>query len=617
MAGLSKINNASSRGEAISKKISFDVGDTFSARVISEKDGGNEVTLKTSDGWSFNAKVENPADINDGQASKFVVTGVEDGKIKLKFVQNENIDQSTANGKNILGELVNELGLSKSDVDENVLKLMLKYNMPLTKENIAKMETILDFNDKLSNEADKSDEFIMKYLQNRSIAPDSEEGVNIINTLKGLSENLKGMSSEDMFTLIENNIDITPNNVESYKKLFKGETSIYNELKNIEESLSDGNSASFIKESVKDYIKDLSNINIKEAIQQHNEEVISSTSKQASQESNINKLQDNLKLLDSMKEILSKNYLTEVVVDGKKVNIANIIKDYVSENWQDITKFSKDQLLGNMMNKILSETGMNKEQLAAVFKELINNSDMTETEVNNLLKNLEPKDSENLASTAFKAEEETLLNKVDANKGQILKNDNMPQTQPKTTAENVKQEINLKINNMKDIVGKLLSESNNGNANMQDTIAALIKNNINDFKVFNSVSNEYYYMDVPIRNNNDDYQCKLIIKDDRKSGKRVDSKNVKIVTSVKTVNMGEVDAYITVLNNSMSINVKCDKDWVKILDKAKANAVKKISDMGYNINMTVEKKKEDKEIDIVECREFFNDKEYFKLDTRV
>ncbi|URZ01786.1 hypothetical protein [Clostridium felsineum] len=609
MAGVSKVDNASNGSSPISKKISFNVGDSFSARIISGKSG--EVTLRTLDGWNFNAKVENPEDINDGQTAKFVVTGVEDGKIKLKFVQNENSSESTISNKNIFEDLVKELGLNKADVNEKVLKLMIKYNMPLTKDNIVNMENLIDFNNKLSGKTEKSDEFIMKYLQNRNIEPNSEEGKNIISTLKNLSTTLQGMTTEDMFTLMENHIDITSKNIESYIKLFKGEGSIYNELKNIEESLNENVKPQISNEKNIDGMKD---INIKEAIQQHNDGTVGNLNKET-QDSNINKLQGNLKLLDSMKETLNQNGLKEVTVAGKKVNIDNIIKNYVSENWQDITNEGETELVSKMIDKISKETGMDKTQLSDIFKNI---TDGDKTKTNNLAKSLNSSlvensktmtviNEENVSNQISDKEEKVLTNLVD---NKLLKGENV-----KTTADNVKQEINLKINNMQETISRLLSDSS-GNMNLQEKVSELIKNNINDFKVFNSISNEYYYMDIPVRNNNDDYQCKLIIKDDRKSGKVVDSKNVKIVTSIKTVNMGKVDAYITVLNNSMGINMKCDEPWVKVLDKTKTNLVKKIENMGYNININVQKKKEEK-IDIVECRDFFNDKGYFKLDTRV
>ena len=70
---------------------------------------------------------------------------------------------------------------------------------------------------------------------------------------------------------------------------------------------------------------------------------------------------------------------------------------------------------------------------------------------------------------------------------------------------------------------------------------------LNDVKLFNSISQQYYYLDLPINVKDNEYQFKLIIKDDRKKGKKIDSTNVKIATSIKTINMGTVDAYIKII----------------------------------------------------------------------
>ncbi|PJI07716.1 MULTISPECIES: hypothetical protein [Clostridium] len=635
MPGISKVNsNTSSGSSGISKKISFDVGDTFSARIVSGEDGGSEVTLKTSDGWSFKARVENSNDINDnnGQPAKFVVTGLEDGQIKIKFVSEETISDNTAKSKDFIGDLIKELGLSKSDVDEDVLKLMIKYNMPLTKENISKMETIVDFNEKLSGDSEQTNEFIAKYLSNKNIAQDSEEGIQITNTLKSLAENLKGMTAEDMFTLMENNIDITPENIESYKKLFKSDSSIYDELKEIEKNLPQNSKSNNVNSNnVNSKIADIdlkgemsSSIGIKEAIQKHNDEAIQNESEEdlsgvklKSQDENIDKLQSNLKMLDSMKEVLNRNGLSEVTVSGQKVNTNDIISKYVAQNWKGVVNDTKEQTINNLINKISEQTGISKERLSFVLKDFINDNKNVDT---SQVKDTESKIA--LDDAVIKAQDENLQNLVknaDSEKQNGVLNKNiLNEDVPKTVADSVKEQINLKINDMKDIINKLLTPSDNKDLNIQQKISLMLKNNMNDFKMFNSISGEYYYMDVPVNNNNQDYQCKLIIKDDRKSGKRIDSKNVKIVTSVKTINIGVVDAYIAVLNNNMNVNIKCDKEWVSSLDRAKIDIVKKISEMGYNINMTVQKKKNDsEEVNLVECRDFFNDNKYFKIDTRV
>lgn len=63
---------------------------------------------------------------------------------------------------------------------------MIKYNMPLTKENISKMKTLIDFQSKINENPNEEEQFIEKYLNNKNISLNSEEGQDIKNILKGV-----------------------------------------------------------------------------------------------------------------------------------------------------------------------------------------------------------------------------------------------------------------------------------------------------------------------------------------------------------------------------------------------------------------------------------------------
>src|SRR3712207_7039771 len=52
------------------------------------------------------------------------------------------------------------------------------------------------------------------------------------------------------------------------------------------------------------------------------------------------------------------------------------------------------------------------------------------------------------------------------------------------------------------------------------TLFRSIRQDMNDFKVFNTLSDQYYYMDIPINVNKDEYECKLVIKDERKKDRK-------------------------------------------------------------------------------------------------
>ena len=144
---------------------------------------------------------------------------------------------------------------------------------------------------------------------------------------------------------------------------------------------------------------------------------------------------------------------------------------------------------------------------------------------------------------------------------------------------------------------------------------SLIKESISDIKLMNKINNEYYYFDSNIRLRDNEYPCKLIIKDNRKDGKTIDSSNVKMIVSIKTINLGEVDAYINVIERAMSINFKCEEKFINIIESINEGLHHIISTTGYIPKITVEKK--DEPVNIVNCRGFFNQNNRTNLDIKV
>ena len=53
-----------------------------------------------------------------------------------------------------------------------------------------------------------------------------------------------------------------------------------------------------------------------------------------------------------------------------------------------------------------------------------------------------------------------------------------------------------------------------------------------------------YYLNIPMNIKND-YDCNLVIKDER-GKEKIESRNIKIATSIKNFNMKVVDAFINV-----------------------------------------------------------------------
>ncbi len=442
MAGISNVNIPSQySGSKAVRKLSFEIGEVFSARIVDDNNAHGDIVLKLNNGWKFSAKLTNNINYNVNSLSKFIVEGYEDGKIKIKMMPADDSSNSkTINSQqDILKDYINN---NESEEDYSILKSLLNHNIPLTKENIQNVKSIMKFKDSIIENPIKAEEFINQYMDKNSIDKNSEKGKEAKKLLESFFKGLKGINPEELASFIENGIEVNGDNIKSFNKLFKQDSVIYKELGSIKETL--------------------------------------------------NKLMEN---------------------NGNKQMNSNLNK-----------------ALSNKLNK-----------------DVIN-------------------------------------------------------------------EIKSKINEMKDTIKDLISKGNL-NGESFEKILSIVGNNINDMKLFNLISEGYYYLDVPLNFKNNNYDFKLILKDDRKSGKKIDSKNVKLIASIKTINMGIIDTFITINNKNLNIDIKSEEKWTKLLELAKVNLSNKIANMGYIVNLKVKPK--ESEVDIVSCRSFFNNEYTSNLDRRV
>lgn len=184
-----------------------------------------------------------------------------------------------------------------------------------------------------------------------------------------------------------------------------------------------------------------------------------------------------------------------------------------------------------------------------------------------------------------------------------------------TSQEIVKQAITDKSEEIKSIIKDVIKNIKTDNEQLTNKVFEMVKDKITEFKVYNSLSNEYYYMDIPVNLTQGDYPCKLIIKDNRKGGKKIDSTNLKLVVSVRTITIGVVDAYIGVKNKHLNIDMKCEGEFAKILSLGKQKLRKDLNVLGYSADISVSEKI--KEATLSNCSEFFNDTTIAVLDTKV
>jgi hypothetical protein len=540
MAGISNIiGSYNINHKRVSSKLSFEIGQVFAAKIIAASELKGELILKLLDGWQFPAKLQNPLDFIPEGLVRFEVEGFKDGKLQLKIVKDKKEQEEIK--KSSIEDLVQKGNIDIDKEDYETLKKMIRHNMPLTKENIANVKTILDFKDKITADSQEEEKFIAKYLKSKGIDVESTKGREIIKTLKDFFSELKSISSDEVLTMLQNDIELSEENIRSFKKLSKDRGVIYKELKDL-------SSAMDVKSSIEE------SFNPKELVKREN--------------NNLEAHGQNIRGSSDSK------------AGAGAFTIAGIIE-------QDINSIQ----------------GLSTKDIESMenLKKLM---DGTQDEVSNI--STKPSKDQKSESIPNPLEEQENPKAIEKNLKDVLKLD-------KNTLENVvKEQLTSKAEEMKSIIKTFMDEGNS--TDDYTKVLNNIKEYVNDFKVFNSLSNQYYYMDVPLNVNRDEYQCKLLIKDDRKSGKKIDSKNVSLVVSVKTTAIGMVDAYIKVREQSMSVDIKCEDTWTKLLSVGKDSLIKELSENGYNVFINVSKR--EKEATLSNCSDFFDDSNLGTINAR-
>ncbi len=426
---ISNVNNlADIQNKRVFRKLSLKPGETFNARVTGISDDKSEVVLKYN-GWSFYAQIDDPVDLEMNQYSKFAVQGYEDGKLKLQITSQD--DKRNIDSEKELKDILSEYSEDSSEENLSILKSLFEHYIPLTKDNVLLIKTILDFKKSISKK-DSKDDLISKYLKIKKIDENSDLGKSIKEALKNYINELSEVDIDEIATLMENGIELTGENINSFKNIVYKDNTIFNILNNLEE---------------------------------------------------------------------------------KNLNDANMMKE--------------------VTNDIL-------------------------------------------------------------------------------TGKGVSSKLNSEISNIKNIINNLIVKNDELVPILQP-----IKEKLNDFKVYNEISKNYYYIDVPIKFNSDSYNFRLIIKDDRKSGKKIDSQNAKIAVSIETVNMGSIDLFFSFLNKKVDIDINIEKKFVGLL-KATINYISQnIEGMGFATRFDINEKEQSEKLNLVNCRSFFNDKIKAKLDVKV
>ena len=588
-----KINNISAftygkyiRTQKIGFKGNYDFkqGDTLKGIVVKHDAESNEVTIKLTNGMEIEAEIQGDVELKGG-ILKFEVTEFKDNTLFLKLSDNKaDVIQGEAS-KKITDEIMNFIikeGLKKEDY--NMLKAMVKYNIPLTRENITTVKSVLEFSGKMNNNPEKIKSFINTYLNSRDIVVNSREGLQVAQKLYEFFKAFSKADLQEVLLFLENNIEFTKENLDSFNKLFNSENTMEKVIDAVNEEI--GKAIAIEEELLSENTveQSLKQITLKNGDEytgkgkgtEVGKTIMATLVKESSKSHSIN---DNI-----VKDIIKNHSIT----DDDAKEIIKLMKN--DSNYVMSKETLKENILKHTGREVVLNDVEAKSLEAIINKEVIKDKDI------NFIKSL----FNNIESKQISVAKELESNDIRENIFNISKN----------LAKNVTE----KSEGAKEVIRNIISSLKESNGNSTQ-ILNIMKSSINDLKLFNKINDQYYCLDIPVNFKENEYPCKLIIKDDRKNGKVIDSTNFKVAVSVKTVKLGTVDALLDVKNRNIDIQLKCDKSVMNLFVISKNKLKDIVESSGFSAKIEVIEKTE--ELKLLSCREFFNDNNIAVVDITV
>ena len=588
-----KINNISAftygkyiRTQKIGFKGNYDFkqGDTLKGIVVKHDAESNEVTIKLTNGMEIEAEIQGDVELKGG-ILKFEVTEFKDNTLFLKLSDNKaDVIQGEAS-KKITDEIMNFIikeGLKKEDY--NMLKAMVKYNIPLTRENITTVKSVLEFSGKMNNNPQEIKSFINTYLNSRDIVVNSRDGLQIAQKLYEFFKAFSKADLQEVLLFLENNIEFTKENLASFNKLFNSENTMEKVIDAVNEEI--GKAIAIEEELLSENTveQSLKQITLKNGDEytgkgkgtEVGKTIMATLVKESSKSHSIN---DNI-----VKDIIKNHSIT----DDDAKEIIKLMKN--DSNYVMSKETLKENILKHTGREVVLNDVEAKSLEAIINKEVIKDKDI------NFIKSL----FNNIESKQISVAKELESNDIRENIFNISKN----------LAKNVTE----KSEGAKEVIRNIISSLKESNGNSTQ-ILNIMKSSINDLKLFNKINDQYYCLDIPVNFKENEYPCKLIIKDDRKNGKVIDSTNFKVAVSVKTVKLGTVDALLDVKNRNIDIQLKCDKNVMNLFVISKDKLKDIVESSGFSTKIEVVERTE--KLQLLSCREFFNDNNIAVVDSTV
>ena len=602
-----KINNISAftygkyiRTQKIGFKGNYDFkqGDTLKGIIVKHDAESNEVTIKLTNGMEIEAEIQGDVELKGG-ILKFEVTEFKDNTLFLKLSDNKaDVIQGEAS-KKITDEIMNFIikeGLKKEDY--NMLKAMVKYNIPLTRENITTVKSVLEFSGKMNNNPEKIKSFINTYLNSRDIVVNSREGLQVAQKLYEFFKAFSKADLQEVLLFLENNIEFTKENLDSFNKLFNSENTMEKVIDAVNEEI--GKAIAIEEELLSENTveQSLKQITLKNGDEytgkgkgtEVGKTIMATLVKESSKSHSIN---DNIVKESSKSHSINDNIVKDIIknhsiTDDDAKEIIKLMKN--DSNYVMSKETLKENILKHTGREVVLNDVEAKSLEAIINKEVIKDKDI------NFIKSL----FNNIESKQISVAKELESNDIRENIFNISKN----------LAKNVTE----KSEGAKEVIRNIISSLKESNGNSTQ-ILNIMKSSINDLKLFNKINDQYYCLDIPVNFKENEYPCKLIIKDDRKEGKSIESSNFKVAISVKTVKLGTVDALLNVKNRNIDLQLKCDKSVMNLFVTSKEKLKEIVESSGFSTKIEIVERTE--ELQLLSCREFFNDNNIAVVDITV
>lgn len=116
----------------------LEVGDSVRGKIIEAL--ANSITLKTASGQLFTAALTKSADLRPGQMIELMINQITEEGMFAELKENGSKPDVTEDAK--LQQLLKQLDMKPEGLPLQAAKLLLKYNMPVTKENVAALVNV-------------------------------------------------------------------------------------------------------------------------------------------------------------------------------------------------------------------------------------------------------------------------------------------------------------------------------------------------------------------------------------------------------------------------------------------------------------------------------------------